>query len=197
MIEVTAHGIVGRPGFVALADDVGGFELQVRPGRWIGSEAPMSVYVTVHRDDCGWLEGIYLPGVSVIVVGNITGEEEDGKTSIRLHASELIKSDATDDEGRVRHQFIRGHITGRIKRPPQYSDRFCNFNVLSWAERSMTLFDCKISGAIEVANFRRRCHGEGTRVSLTGNVREHRFTDRVGISRNKLAFDVDEWEVLR
>lgn len=196
MIEVTAHGVIGQ-GFVTIDGNSGGFTLEMRPGRWIGTEEPMVAHVTIFREDCDHLEGIYRSGVSTMVVGRLTGEEAEGKTRIKIHAAELIKSDATDREGKVRHHFMRGHVVGRIKREPVYDSRFCNFDLLSWSEGGMTLFGCKISGAIEVSNFRGRYRGEGTRVSLTGNVREHRFTDRRKIARNRLILDVDEWEVLR
>lgn len=196
MIEVTAHGVIGQGGFVALDATSGGFALEVSP-RWNITGKPMVAHVTMFRSDCDQLEGIYRRGTSAMVVGLLIGEEADGKTRIRIHAAELMKSDATDSEGRVRHQFMRGHVVGRIKRPPAYEGHFCNFDLLSWSEGGMTLFGCKISGSIEVANFRSRYRGEGTRVSLTGNVREHRFTDRSGTARNRLVLDVDEWEVLR
>ena len=196
MIEVTAHGVIGQ-NFVAFDGSSGGFTLELSPGRWIGTDPPMIAHVTMFRDDCDQLEGIYRKGVSALISGRLTGEEVDGQTRLRVHAAELIKSDATDREGRVRHHFMRGHAVGRIKREPKYDSRFCNFDLLCWSESGMTLVGCKISGAIEVSRFRTRYKGEGTRVSLTGNVREHRFTDRQKVARNRLVLDVDEWEVLR
>lgn len=195
MIEVTAHGIVGE-GLVSVGD-AGVFTLEMSPGRWIGRQDPMIAHVAVQRDDCDQLAEIYVPGIGVVVSGELVGEEADGRSRLVVTASEIIKSDAVGHDGRVRHHFMRGHAVGRVKRDPSWSDRFCNFDLVSWSESGMTRLDCKLAGSMEVTNFRRRFYGQGTRLSLLGDVREHRFVDRSGVERNRLAFDVDRWEVVR